>query len=177
MSIYRNLCFLMVLIMGFSSNACSTTTIHEAGCNAWFSETIKAVESTSVENRYQKTLELLAQGCKVVPLTLREAAQRSLNKTGVEQKAILLKAAAPYFSESCIPENPDISASKLLHICLGSDYPNGEFSSISEKIDAATYMYGKALQKEFEKAGCYEKYGRRILLNFFLSNAIARETE
>ena len=45
-----------------------------------------------------------------------------------------------------------------------------------ENIDAATYLYGKALKKEFEKSNIYEPNGKRLLSNFFLSNAVLRES-
>ncbi len=175
-SYYRFFCVITLLI-GFSSTGCATPGNSNMECSEWFTETYKMVDSVPVKHRYQKILEQIAKGCKVIPSSLTEAAKNSLKKSVANQKHILINAAAPYFSESCLPDDPNIAASKLLHICLGSDYPQGEFSSITSKIDAASYLYGQALKKEFEKAGVYKKYGKRILLNFFLSNSVLRESE
>lgn len=146
-----------------------------AGCEKWLVDGNRAIEEAPVAQRWDKTLELLAQGCEVVPAGLRAGAERSLGKSRPEQLRAILEASSSYFSQECVASDPAMPASKLLHVCLGSDYPRGEFASMLENIDAATYLYGKALQRELEQAGLYKEHGQRVLANFFLSNAVSRE--
>ncbi len=148
-----------------------------SGCEKWLSDANRTIEKVPMAQRWEKTLEVLAQACEVVPAGLRGAAEKSLRKSRAEQRQAILEASSSYFSQACLPSDPGMPASKLLHVCLGSDYPNGEFGSILQDLDAATYLYGKALQRELEKAGLYEQQGRRVLGNFFLSNALSRESE
>jgi hypothetical protein len=147
------------------------------GCEKWLAETNRSIEKVPMAQRWDRTLELLAQGCEVVPAALRDGAQKSLRRSRAEQRRALVEASATYFSESCAPGDPGMPASQLLHVCLGSDPPDGAFGSMLENIDAATYLYGKALQQELEKAGLYEPHGARMLGNFFVSNALGRESE
>lgn len=44
-------------------------------------------------------------------------------------------------------------------------------------VDAATYLYCRALKKEFEKAGLYDEYGKKLLFNLLISNAELRESD
>lgn len=156
----------------FSVILCSEAILISIGIRK-FTNTM--AEALPIRQRYQKILEELAKGCRAIPTGLCEAARNCLNKKGADAKKTLITAAASYFSSACVPENPGIPASNLLHICKKGDFPQGEFSSMLENIDAATYLYGKALKKEFEKAGIYEPHGKRLLSNFFLSNAVLRE--
>jgi hypothetical protein len=173
---YHSLVF--IAIMAWSSlAACAAQVTEVEDCSLWLDETNTLVGSVPVPDRYQKTLELLATGCEIIPQSLKEAARQSLKSPSIEQAAILGRAAAPYFASACASEEFSMPASKLLHICLGSDFPHGEFGSMLSKIDAASYLYGKALQQEFINSGVYDQHGKRILLNFFLSNAVLRESE
>ncbi len=174
---YPRFLLVLMLLFAISLTGCAKQRGTTTDCGKWFVEMSQVVESVPIEQRYQKILEQIAKGCGVIPVNLKVAAQNSLEKSADGKRQILINAATTYFTEACIPDDPNIRASNLLHICLGSDYPDGEFSSITHKIDAASYLYGKALQNENEKAGVYKKYGKRILLNFFLSTAMLWETE
>jgi hypothetical protein len=153
--------------------ACTTPVHSDLNCAESLANA--KAEALPIRQRYKKVLEELAKGCRAIPTGLSEAARNCLNKNGADAKRALITAAASYFSSACIPEDPGIPAGNLLNICKKGDFPQGEFSSMLDKIDAAVYLYGKALKTEFEKAGIYEPHGKRLLSNFFLSNAVLRE--
>jgi hypothetical protein len=166
----------LALVIGISLIACTTPAYSDANCAEWLAKANTNAEAVPISQRYHKILEELAKGCQALPANLSEAARNCLNEKNADIKKTLITAAGCYFSNACIPENPGIPASKLLHICKKGDFPEGEFNSMLENIDAATYLYGKALKKEFEKSNIYEPNGKRLLSNFFLSNAVLRES-
>lgn len=174
----KHLTFYLLLsfMVGMCVVACAAPVQPEMNCERWLTETISKIESVPMEKRYFKILEELGKGCKAIPPALSGAASKSFKEKGPEAKKTLIEAAAPYFSTACLPNDPGIPADELLHICKKNDFPNGEFSSILKNIDAASYLFGKALQTELEKAGIYEPHGKRLLSNFFLSNALLRES-
>lgn len=171
----KSVTFWGVLFLAMFFSVCVYSGERKTPCDAWLKSLIRQAESVPMENRYEKILEIIATGCEVIPPHLQKAAKNSLGKPLKERRVILMAAVTPYFSEVCIQENPNMRANKLLHICLGSDFPDGEFSAVLEDLNAATYLFGKALQKEFVRAGVYEKYGQRIVATFFLSNALSLE--
>jgi hypothetical protein len=86
-------------------------------------------------------------------------------------------AAAPYVSKECISDDSTSAADKLLHICFEQAWPQGDFSGMIKHVDAATYLYCRALKKEYEKAGRYDEYGEKLLFNLLISNAELRESD
>jgi hypothetical protein len=155
--------------------ACTTPVHSDLNCMEWLVNANTNVEALPVEKRYKKVLEEVALGCQALPKALSKAARNSLNQKNAKAKSALLIVLEPYMSNACIQENPSMPASKLLHICNQEDYPDGEFSSIIRNIDAATYLFGSVLRKELKKSANYDPHGKRLLLNFFLSNAVLRE--
>lgn len=169
-----NLFKILTLYIGMSFFACTTPVHSDLNCVEWLANA--KAEALPIKQRYQQVLEELAKGCQAIPTGLSEAARNCLKEKGADTKKTLITAAAAYFSSACIPEDPGIPASNLLHICKKGDFPQKEFSSMLDNIDAATYLYGKTLKNEFEKAGIYKPHGKRLLSNFFLSNAVQRES-
>ena len=58
-----------------------------------------------------------------------------------------------------MPTDPTIAASKLLHIWFEKEGSHAKFNGMLEHVDAASYLFARALEKEFETAGAYT--GRR----------------
>lgn len=172
---YLNIIYALTLFIVFSSESCTALDTYEKNCSQWLSETLRAVESCPVEQRYQETIKQLASGCPSIPEALKEAAKNSLGKTDTDAKRILMFAAGAYFSKECMPDDPNMTAKKLLHVCFEEQWPNGDFSAMLDHVDAATYLYARALKKEFSKAGIYKGDGKKLLANFLISNAKLRE--
>lgn len=176
MTIFRHVCILTVSLF-FLNWGCSTLDASGTNCSDWFNQTLKAAESLPVEQRYQKIIEQIANGCETIPLSLRQAAKKSLEKKGTDAKRPLMLAAAPYVSKECLLSDPDTAAGKLIHICFEKEWPDGDFSAMIKHVDAATYLYCRALKLEFVKAGSYDEQGKKLLANLLISNAALRESD
>lgn len=124
-----------------------------------------------------KMIEQLAIGCSSIPVTIKEAAKNSLGQSNTDAKRILMLAVGDYFSKECMPNDPNMAANKLLHICFEEQWPKGDFSGMLDYVDAATYLFARALKKEFIKAGIYKRDAKKLLANFLISNAKLRETD
>jgi hypothetical protein len=146
-------------------------------CSDWVSQTLKSAESLPVEQRYQIIIEQIATGCETIPLSLRQAAKKSLEKKGADSKRPLMLAAAPYVSKECLLGDPEKAAEKLIHICFEEEWPDGDFSAMIKHVDAATYLFCRALKLEFVRAGSYDEQGKKLLANLLISNAALRESE
>jgi hypothetical protein len=173
---FRNVYVLTFCVFLFFAG-CAISDSSGTNGRDWIKETLKAVESLPVKQRYQKIIESVANGCQCLPLNLKEAAKQSLGQDSIQSKRTLMLAAAPYISKECISGDLNIAANKLLHICFEEEWPEGDFSGMIKYVDAATYLYCRALKKEFEKAGLYDEYGKKLLFNLLISNAELRESD
>jgi hypothetical protein len=169
--------YIFSLSIIFLFGGCVNKKSTDKDCNDWFKKTLNIVESVPVHQRYQETLKQIANGCYSVPTHLREAARKSLSLKGPDAKRTLMRAADSYVSGECMVNDPTTTASKLIHICFEERWPNGDFCAMLPHVDAATYLYSRALKIEWEKTGDYEKHGKKLIANFLISNAGLRETE
>jgi hypothetical protein len=168
---------IVAICIFFLNWGCTTLDASDTNCNVWFNRTLTAVESLPVEQRYQKIIEQIAKGCNIIPLPLRQAAGKSLEKKGADSKRPLMLAAAAYVSKECMLDDPEQAAGGLVHICFEDEWPDGDLSAMIKHVDAATYLYCRALKSEFLKAGTYDEQGKKLLSNLLISNAAIREPE
>ena len=165
-----------LFICSTSSN-CAAKDEPKNLCDQWIINAAKTVESAPSSDRFKRSLEQLQSACETtIPGELRQAATKSLAALSVkERQNILLQATTSYFSKSCLDIAADQPAKKLMHICLGEDFPNGPYTPLLPNIDAAAYLYGKAIEQELKKSGLDQFHAKKFLLNYFLGAALERE--
>ena len=162
---------LSVVTTGCYSKAKITT------CPSWLDSAILAIESIPPNARYKQSLIEISRQCNDdLPLILKKAAQRSLSVSPVKRSKLLQNAAASYFSSSCLDSDSTEPASKLNHICLGKDFIDGSYTSITENISVAAYMFGKAIENELNKSKNNPEKIKKFMLNYFLGAAQEFET-
>ena len=167
-----------IFICIVSSN-CTADNASKTQCDKWIVNAVKTVESVPPKDRFKRSLDQLQSACEqLIPDKLKQAAKNSLQTTSVSQRqTILQQATAPYFSKSCLDIGAGQSAKQLMHICLGEDFLNGPYTSILPNIDAASYLYGKVIEKEFKNARLDPFYAKKFLLNYFLGAALEFEDQ
>lgn len=118
------------------------------------------------------SLDRIAQSCQdVIPASLKQSIQQGKNYTRDKQLALLQQSVKTYFPTACSDTKPSAPAKSLPHICLGDDFPDGRYTSILENIDAASYMFGKAVEQELLKISVDKNQVKRFMLNYFLGAA------
>ena len=149
-NISKTVTFLFICI---TSSNCAAADEPKTLCDQWIINAVKTVELAPSHDRFKRSLEQLQSACEItIPGELRQAAKKSLAALSVkERQNILLQATTSYFSKSCLDIAADQPAKKLMHICLGEDFPNGPYTSLLPNIDAAAYLYGKAIEQELKK--------------------------
>ena len=173
----RNLLFIASCFL-LSGISCASPTNDQNDCEKWLIDTHKIIDSLPMRNRHKTIIERVAIGCTTISSEFRSAAKDSIASGNVSNN-VLFQAAKPYFSESCFIIKPDLSANKLPNttICIGSDYSKENYADMLHDIDAATYLFGKSLQKILNAAKLDKRKVKRLIANFFLSNAIIRERQ
>lgn len=168
---------LFILVSLLSERIYADTTTIPEKCGRWLASVVKDMESVPLAQRYRRGLSRLQTGCdNVLSPVLMNAAKMTLKTKHRDKRfVILMDSAKSYHNESCsyqIP--PGKSAEYLNHLCWGDDYPDGPFSGVLSEIDAATYLYGKAIQTELRKnlimkdSMTKDFYVKKFMLNFFL---------
>jgi hypothetical protein len=165
-----------MLVLLFSG--CINKQVLATPCEQWMESAVKAVESVPPAQRFETALQQVSKACKeAIAESLRNAAVNSLkHKDFTKRRKILMAASAPYFPDACQDTPVSHPAKRLLHICLGSDYKGGTYTSVLDNVDAAAYLFGKALEKNFNDAGIDADDQKKFLLNYFLGAALAYES-
>jgi hypothetical protein len=169
------LAFLFICIV---SSHCAANTEEKTPCDKWIVDAVHNIQSVPPNKRFKRALEQLQHACEAIPVTLKQAATDSLKATSVKQRFnILLQAAAPYYQDACRDIAAGRPAQELFEFCQGDDYPDGPFGAMLTHVDAATYLYGKAVEKELKKAGIDKHYSKLFILNYFLGAGLAFEDQ
>lgn len=163
----------LLVVLCVMSSSCTAGGDLKSKCDIWIKSAVKSVESVPPKDRFIKALQQLQQACEAESLgKLKQAASKCLTApTPSLRQDILLQASAVYYPESCLDIGSGQPAKKLLHICLEDDFPKGSYTSILPHIDAASYLYGKAVEKELKNAGIDQMYSHKFMLNYFLGAA------
>ena len=147
-------------------------------CDLVLVNAIKEVETVSPDKRFVKTLNIINNLCEEhVSKKLRLAAVSSLSLPYLERQRNLQKAAASYFPRVCIDTKATALAKSLAHTCQEVDFKSKRFASSLLNVDAASYMYGKALEQELINSGTRKSHRHKIMLNYFLGAAFEYERQ
>jgi hypothetical protein len=170
-----NLC-LTILILSVHCQAENTTL---TACEKWLASAVRDIESVPPPQRFTLALRQLTQSCEqAIPGKLRHAAADALKTRNHKQRfVILLKAASDYFPRICQEIDQEKPASYLVSVCKEDDDKDGIYKDLLPHLEASTYLYGKAIEKELKKDELKtvilatpenKLYIQKIMLNYFL---------
>jgi hypothetical protein len=172
----------MVFVIVLSAVACAKELNHPDLCEQWLIEAGKTL-AVAPEKRFKHGLMKIQQGCgNLIPDILRKAAGEALSVSRSSGRfKIFTRAAATYYRSACFEILPGKPAEDLFDFCLEGDYPDGNYSGILHSIDAADYLFLKAVEKELSKniAKTSESkfYAQKFMQNLFLAAALDYEKE
>lgn len=148
-------------------------------CEKWLAKAVKDVESVPPQKRFIRSLEQLKIACEqAIPKKLKQAATDALATKNPQQRfTILLNSTAEYFPSICYDIEIKKPASYLESVCKGDDATEGIYTDVLPFLEASSYLYGKAIEKELKKATLKTQirdtpknnlHINKILLNYFL---------
>jgi hypothetical protein len=167
------------MFIGILSSQCAANDNKQTTCEKWLAGAIKDIESVPQQARFERALKQIQQACdKAIPEKLKTAAADGLKAKSPQQRfTILMQGATPYFPSICQDIEAGKPASYLLPVCKGNDSEDGDYTAMLPYIEASSYLYGKAIEKELNRvelkaiirnSRVNTLYLKKFMLNYFL---------
>ncbi len=174
---------IILLFIGFAgSGGCTETTKKSSSCDTWIINAGKAI-NVSPAQQFNNGLKQLHIGCDgLIPEPLMNAAGDSLKTADSKERfKVFTNAVAAYYRKACFSIEPGKPAKDLFDFCLEGDYPDGDYAGMLPNLDAAVYLFLKAIEKELKKnmpkSRMNDFYVSKFMQNLFLAAALDYEKQ